>query len=76
MVESFRGLRKCCDRQSLSVLLNESLFNHEAHPSTELRAPGTKGSDDHDFKLRDLRAFVVKSVFTFWLRLRRAGSLW
>jgi hypothetical protein len=33
---------------------------------------GTKGSDNHDFKLRVLRAFVVKSVFTFWLRLRPA----
>jgi len=35
---------------------------------------GTKGSDNHDFKLRVLRAFVVKTVFTFWPRLRPAAA--
>jgi hypothetical protein len=35
---------------------------------------GTKGSDNHDFKLHVLRAFVVKTVFAFWLRLRPAAA--
>jgi hypothetical protein len=55
-------------------------------PSQHISAFSTFGTihrEDHEghegfeylfFKLRALRAFVVKNVFTFWLRLRRAGS--
>jgi hypothetical protein len=57
MLESFRSLRKLSDGRTtwIQQLTKDYL-------TTKL-TKDTKGSDNHDFKLRDLRAFVVKTVF-------------